>query len=431
MLLSVTGSWEWVNVKCVALTHGFPVVGGGVFETSEWPCERLQFRSPIVWVLNDRISGQHHARAPAVAGLPELAAFAAECIRRCTVACQICDADLKMQVARPTVCDADRCVFQAEELKLGVDVEAEVLQRPAVVDLLLLLLGASASGADANSVSPSLELCPPKGSMLEEQSMAVIIRLMPSVEIMQAHARKKKLRESLDDISPALFPLLGWLIGGCRTFLRRLAPHEEVAGVGASCQFALTCAVGKEKSFQEHKQAHGSFLAFHGSPLKNWHSILRLGLKNFSTHQKYRLHGASYGNGIYLSEHGGTSLGYCKGAVCSLWSYSALIPDGAAVHCMALCEVVDDKPNFTHSSGVKTKDGPIAGAGSSAVFKAARAGGLSDGLHVVPQEDYVKTTVICLFANEDVTSSTRVLSSSMLKVPFLEAAASSSSSSSS
>lgn len=27
---------------------------------------------------------------------------------------------------------------------------------------------------------------------------------------------------------------------------------------------------------------HGSFLAFHGSPMENWHSILRNGLRNMS-----------------------------------------------------------------------------------------------------------------------------------------------------
>jgi hypothetical protein len=28
---------------------------------------------------------------------------------------------------------------------------------------------------------------------------------------------------------------------------------------------------------------HGSFMAFHGSPMENWHSILRNGLRNMST----------------------------------------------------------------------------------------------------------------------------------------------------
>jgi poly [ADP-ribose] polymerase 6/8 len=39
----------------------------------------------------------------------------------------------------------------------------------------------------------------------------------------------------------------------------------------------------KESKFQELKKKKGSFWAFHGSPFANWHSILRVGLKNYSS----------------------------------------------------------------------------------------------------------------------------------------------------
>jgi hypothetical protein len=48
-----------------------------------------------------------------------------------------------------------------------------------------------------------------------------------------------------------------------------------------------------------------------GSSIENWHCILRQGLKNASG-TKLQVNGAAYGNGIYLSPHFGTSLGYCK-----------------------------------------------------------------------------------------------------------------------
>lgn len=38
----------------------------------------------------------------------------------------------------------------------------------------------------------------------------------------------------------------------------------------------------REANFQQLKKKHGSIWAFHGSPFGNWHSILRIGLKNFS-----------------------------------------------------------------------------------------------------------------------------------------------------
>lgn len=43
----------------------------------------------------------------------------------------------------------------------------------------------------------------------------------------------------------------------------------------------LTEPVDKEVRFQANKRKHGSMYAFHGSAGGNWHSILRMGLKNY------------------------------------------------------------------------------------------------------------------------------------------------------
>lgn len=48
-----------------------------------------------------------------------------------------------------------------------------------------------------------------------------------------------------------------------------------------------------------------SMFAWHGSPLGNWHGIIREGL-----HFKETLHGRAYGNGCYHSLHLETSKGY-------------------------------------------------------------------------------------------------------------------------
>lgn len=79
----------------------------------------------------------------------------------------------------------------------------------------------------------------------------------------------------------------------------------------------------KEKQFQELKAKHGSFYAFHGSGFGNWHSILRVGLKNYSgtdlmstgkslTDVLSQWVGQAYGAGIYLSPSSSTSLGYAR-----------------------------------------------------------------------------------------------------------------------
>jgi hypothetical protein len=55
----------------------------------------------------------------------------------------------------------------------------------------------------------------------------------------------------------------------------------------------------KESKFQKLKSEKGSFWAFHGSAFSNWHSILRIGLKNYSGTALMST-GAAFGNGIYL-----------------------------------------------------------------------------------------------------------------------------------
>jgi hypothetical protein len=54
----------------------------------------------------------------------------------------------------------------------------------------------------------------------------------------------------------------------------------------------LTSTPEREAKFTQLKQQYGSFFAFHGSPMENWHAILRVGLKNLSNKPGFMLHGA-------------------------------------------------------------------------------------------------------------------------------------------
>ena len=66
-------------------------------------------------------------------------------------------------------------------------------------------------------------------------------------------------------------------------------------------------------SFTESKfsKADPQYL-FHGSPLSNWYSILRNGLKNLSG-SKLMINGNAFGNGIYLSDNFELSFAYGRG----------------------------------------------------------------------------------------------------------------------
>jgi ubiquitin-protein ligase len=81
------------------------------------------------------------------------------------------------------------------------------------------------------------------------------------------------------------------------------------------------------------KDKQTSFL-YHGSPYENWYSIMRNGLK-IGSKNKYFLNGASYGNGIYLSNNIHTSLGYTA-------SRNGYIHKDKDVKILAIFEVIDN-----------------------------------------------------------------------------------------
>lgn len=81
-------------------------------------------------------------------------------------------------------------------------------------------------------------------------------------------------------------------------------------------QFKMNYNDDIEKCFQMKKTEPGfenTIYLYHGTPYENMYSIFRNGLKNASTNKKLALHGAAYGNGIYLSNNVNISLGYCYG----------------------------------------------------------------------------------------------------------------------
>lgn len=66
-----------------------------------------------------------------------------------------------------------------------------------------------------------------------------------------------------------------------------------------------------ENNFADKVKTFGNVFLFHGSGFGNWYSLCRNGIKNMS-HTKYMSTGATYGNGIYLSDNLGTSHGYAN-----------------------------------------------------------------------------------------------------------------------
>ncbi|RPB20605.1 hypothetical protein L211DRAFT_841537 [Terfezia boudieri ATCC MYA-4762] len=139
-------------------------------------------------------------------------------------------------------------------------------------------------------------------------------------------ASQASLRNWTDRISPAAFGVLRWIIASNRSCI---IPVDEVDkegnkaedtresrvwGMGDYIQFRFAMgAPDKEQRFvkavkeaqQKHALKYPTLFAFHGSPLANWHSIVREGL-----HFKKTSHGRAFGHGCYHSLHLSTSLHY-------------------------------------------------------------------------------------------------------------------------
>ncbi len=77
---------------------------------------------------------------------------------------------------------------------------------------------------------------------------------------------------------------------------------------------------------------------YHGSRSENWHSIMCNGLKSGSK-SKYFLHGAAYGNGIYLSNDIRMSLGYSTGIGIVSNSHSK---SSSSANILAIFEVINN-----------------------------------------------------------------------------------------
>ena len=118
--------------------------------------------------------------------------------------------------------------------------------------------------------------------------------------------------------------------------------QERIGGMDGWVQFRFAQgSPDKELRFKQALQAEASLtgvkpcptlLAWHGSPVSNWHSILRTGL-NFET----LANGRAYGNGVYFSPHYQTSHGYCGNRANLRWKNSEL----AVQSCVSLNEIIN------------------------------------------------------------------------------------------
>lgn len=196
------------------------------------------------------------------------------------------------------------------------------------------------------------------------KSIMALLDTLPSVKEMQMYLKTHSvgqdslLRHWRDRISPPALNILRWIIASNRSCIMQVDTilssdaakitesfEDRVSGMEEYMQFRFAQgAPDKEQRFVDCVEQHSAnkkyptIFAWHGSPLSNWHSIIREGL-----HFKDTMHGRAYGNGVYMSPHAQTSIGYTNIHHSTRgWPNSELKITSA----MSLNEVVNDPSSF-------------------------------------------------------------------------------------
>ncbi|KAL8923864.1 MAG: hypothetical protein Q9172_002952 [Xanthocarpia lactea] len=164
----------------------------------------------------------------------------------------------------------------------------------------------------------------------KQSTTCMLLDTLPTVLEMKRYLQSKSgkdmsLKEWQDRISPAAAGVLRWIIASNRSCIVEVdhldedgsthASEERVTGMQQWMQFRFAQgAPDKEQRFIQSirditgQQQFPSLYAWHGSPLHNWHSIVREGL-----HFQDTAHGRAFGHGVYHATHVSTSLGYSGG----------------------------------------------------------------------------------------------------------------------
>ncbi|KAF2261935.1 hypothetical protein CC78DRAFT_520848 [Lojkania enalia] len=200
----------------------------------------------------------------------------------------------------------------------------------------------------------------------KRETIHALLDLLPSVADMRAYLVRKAqspLGSWVDRLSPAVLGILRWIIASNRACIVQVDDDDETSmqpkrgeerlyGMSGWAQFRFAMgAPDKERRFVQAVRdttarlglKYPTLYAWHGSPLHNWHSIIREGL-----HFKDTAHGRAFGHGVYHSLDVNTSIGYCGygGNSVYTWPMSELKVNSA----LALNEIVNAPKEYVSSS---------------------------------------------------------------------------------
>ncbi|KAM0276698.1 hypothetical protein ACHAQH_006466 [Verticillium albo-atrum] len=198
-------------------------------------------------------------------------------------------------------------------------------------------------------------------------SLALILGSLPAVAVMRKHliGKPNATIDNCPRVSKPSLALLRWIIASNRSMIVQIdsAADSPVDGASSQAKDKLSGIPGrwaqfrfaqgspeKEQRLMRAVMANSStkpaptIFAWHGSPLGNWHSIIRQGL-DFSKISN----GRAYGNGVYFSPEWGTGCGYAgqrSNGPMHGWPRSQLQPSAV----VSLCEIVNRPEAFVSAA---------------------------------------------------------------------------------
>eukprot|EP00667_Euglena_gracilis_P004111 EG_transcript_4124 len=335
--------------------------------------------------------------------------------------CIMCDRDLEITTVSLTVCDAVPCQAFYRTASCGSLVSSALRHSPQVVDLLLNLLMAACQRSNQKHYGVPLPYAPPRGkadpnkqnflpppSRVPTVAMPVPGRLtadglatlavapfepfpydlgfdtkrrqnvlllmdtcnkLPALQSLQGHLDDTSLKAALDATDPLLFLLLKWVLCSTRMFLSLVPPEDCLKDLHTPYQFKVLASNPEhERAYQgwcaqARQHLHhptGTYFGFHGSPISNWHSVLRAGLRcspNGMLGPGVYAHETAHYSQAYMGQPiqtGPNGRGYFQLPVGGVWRNSMFQPDGGSMSMMALVEIADLRHDH---SLIKTSEG--------------------------------------------------------------------------
>ncbi|KAF0972282.1 hypothetical protein FDP41_009185 [Naegleria fowleri] len=252
---------------------------------------------------------------------------------------------LSTEHRKPIICTRFKCQF--EYIELGVcntipisicpsSIHTDINENGDVVDIMISMSYSAATSSRRDIIfDPFPEMFNTSSSSKNYDAVVKALDLIPSVAQMKEHC------ETESDIKKFLHPnayqILKWLLSTNRCALVRMPEKKRIKEMQTDYQYIMMMDnPEKAATFAQNRKKYGSYWAFHGSAVENFHSILRKGLVNASN-TKLMTTGAAYGPGIYMARESSTSFGYSR--VGSSWSKSQFV-NSNTLRCIMICEVV-------------------------------------------------------------------------------------------